>query len=478
MTEQVSYCIEGLRKELAHISPESGRSAGPGLYSLTLPLQFDHIPVLGELPPPSLVWSRPDRQHYRVGLGTALQLKTGGPDRFQRLQHCYERIIDQWHHDAGADTTSRPGAFCAFAFDSEDPMSGPWQGLANSLISVPEVLLEFCEGHYTLSLSCQTGQLQHLATQKASWLQRTRQLLTSLCEATVPDDEENTLSHAIGEPSSSEWLRIVRAALASIQAESLDKVVPARHVRVRGTRAFHAGSILRRLAHHYPGCLLLGVSQGNRSLVAATPERLVALHNGTINCDALGGTGEASGDPVRDNLLAHRLLQDQKTRHEHALVVEHLRQALGRVSAHVSVPDTPAVLPLGHLQHLWTPIKAQCRPGTTLLDLAALLHPTPAVSGTPVTAARAWLAAHEPFQRGWYTGGIGWLQADGNGELAVLLRCALLSGSEADLYAGAGIVADSDPKAELHETELKLNAVKRALAKEQTTVCDQKMAHR
>jgi menaquinone-specific isochorismate synthase len=444
-----------------------GRNGSPGLHTLILPLDLEHIPVIGPLPPPFLVWARPDRQHYRIGLGTALQVTTAGKERFQHLQRYFERINTGWHCQSIAEAAPQPGAFCAFAFDGEDEMSGPWQGVANSLIAIPEVLLEFKEGQYTLSLSCQTDQLQTRRMQSERWVNHTAALLTSLLTGGVAQEHASTLYQAPSEPPNRDWLRLVAMARDAIRDQRMAKVVPARHLRIRGTRPFNETAILKRLAQHYPTCLLLGLSLGSKTLVAATPERLVSLRNGTISCDALGGTTERSGNPVQDNLLAHSLLQDPKTRHEHALVVDHLHRALYRVSAHVSIPDTPSVLPLGQLQHLWTPINAQCRPGTSLLDLAAALHPTPAVAGTPVTVANAWLAQHEPFKRGWYTGSIGWLQRGGNGELMVLLRSALLADKQADLYAGAGVVADSDPKKELAETELKLGAVIRALTDQQ-----------
>jgi isochorismate synthase len=477
MIEQVARCIDSLRGILASARLDQRYCNSPDLYTLTLPLELDQIPIIDQLTAPFLVWARPDHQHYRIGMGIVLQLKTGGRERFRRLQQYFEKLSDNWQHDSLADNFLKPGAFCAFAFDDDDTMSGPWEGTANSILAIPEVLLEYREGHFTLHLSCQADQLAQPQTQVEIWIKHTTSLLTSLLSSSDCPEPANTLYRAPGEPPGSDWLDLVELARDAILSKEMDKVVPARHVRFRSTRPFNEMAILKRLAQQYPSCLLLGLSLGKKTLVAATPERLVSLNNGTISCDALGGTGERDGNPNQDNLLAHRLLQDKKTRHEHTLVVEHLRHALTRVSAHVSIPDTPSVLPLGQLQHLWTPIKAQCRPGTSLLELAANLHPTPAVAGTPVNNAKKWLAKHEPFERGWYTGSVGWLQADGNGELAVLLRCALINDKQADLYAGAGVVADSDPKSELAETELKLSAVLGALTPEQSNEKEQQVVY-
>ena len=463
MPETISQCLDRLRRQIDTTLPISPPTAAPGLYSMTTELYLDQIPVVPQLESPFLIWGRPDHNHYRIGCGAALLIETGGRGRFEKLQQQFEEVVARWQHDCLTEQPYQPGAFCAFAFDEDDQMGGPWQGIANSLIFIPEVLLEFSEGRYTLSLCCQQSQLKERQARIERWLDQAAKLLAALM-ATDAGGDRVTLYRPPGEQAGAEWMARVEAATRAIRDNRFTKVVPARHLPIRACRPFNPAAVLKRLAKCYPSCLLLGFSVGDKTVIAATPERLVALNNGTISCDALGGTGRRSGDPKEDNLLAHRLLQDMKTRHEHQLVVEHLRHHLGQVSAHLSIPDTPSVLPLGQLQHLWTPIKAQCRPGISLFDLAALIHPTPAVAGTPTAEARQWLKAHEPFQRGWYCGGVGWIQADGNGELAVLLRTALLAGSHADLYAGAGVVANSDPRAELDETELKLAAVIDALS--------------
>jgi menaquinone-specific isochorismate synthase len=469
MLDNLTTCIDSLRHDLGRALSDDTILNTKGLYSLTLTLQLDLIPVIPQLAPPFLIWGRPDHNHYRIGLGIATQFEAQGKGRFEKLHDYFAQLRARWQHHSLTDYPYQPGAFCAFAFDEDDVMSGPWQGIANSLITVPEVLVEFSEGHYTLTLSCEGHQLQATQTQIEAWLNNTTTLLTAMTTQLSPSEGENTLYRAPSEPCNSDWFALVENAKDAIHNHTLTKVVPTRHVPIRAAHDFNQTAILKRLAKQYPACLLLGVSLGDRTLIAATPERLVALHNGTISCDALAGTGEAGGNANEDNLLAHRLLQDPKTRHEHQLVVDHLRQRLSRVSAHLSIPETPSVLPLGHMQHLWTPIKAQCRPGISLLELAATLHPTPAVAGTPVEPARQWITENETFTRGWYCGGIGWLQADGNGDLAVLLRTALLSGNSADLYAGAGVVADSDARAELDETELKLTTVIDALCQKHAT---------
>jgi len=459
MSANLSKCIDLLRSEIETAFSTYTPVKGSKLYSLSINLHLDQVPAIPQLPPPFLIWGRPDRNHFRIGLGTALQYKTSGKERFQKLQRYFDKIRSKWHYDCLTELPYQPGAFCAFAFDEDDTMSGLWQGVANTILTIPELLLEFSEGRYTLTISRQPSQLQTGEKQIEHWLTHTITLLQSVTAKDNIVESENTLYRTQGEPTSTDWITLIESAKTTIDNNKLTKVVAARHIHVQGTHAFNETAILKRLSINYPSCYLLGVSLGNKTLVAATPEQLIAINNGTISCDALGGTGKRGDNTRQDNLFAHRLLQDSKTRHEHKLVVDHLHQRLSNISAHLSIPDNPSVLSLGNMQHLWTPIKAQCRPGISLFDLAAILHPTPAVAGTPVEEAKQWIAENEPFNRGWYSGGIGWIQADGNGELAVLLRAALLSDNNAELYAGAGIVADSDPRAELDETELKLRSV-------------------
>jgi menaquinone-specific isochorismate synthase len=164
-----------------------------------------------------------------------------------------------------------------------------------------------------------------------------------------------------------------------------------------------------------------------------------------------------------DELLPVQHANTPKLMREHRLVVEAIARALAPVCGSLKYPGQPRLLRLRDLLHLWTEVRAQAKPGQTLLSLAARLHPTPAVNGAPRAPALDWLRRHEPFRRGWYAGGGGWLDPAGDGDLAVLLRSALLDARGAELYAGAGILSDSDPRAEYAETELKLRTIQRAL---------------
>ncbi len=205
---------------------------------------------------------------------------------------------------------------------------------------------------------------------------------------------------------------------------------------------------MARLIQRYPGCTLFAARVDGVMLVAATPERLVSLHHGELKCDAMAGTVAADETP-----------DERMVKYEHLPVVHTIEQILAPLCEQLDIPDKPQLLQLHGLQHIWTPIHARVESDVTLLKLVAALHPTPAVSGAPDHVAREWLMQNDDHQRGWYCGGFGWMSSGGEGHASVMLRCALLQGNRAELFAGAGITAYSDPHSEFLETELKLQTI-------------------
>lgn len=269
----------------------------------------------------------------------------------------------------------------------------------------------------------------------------------------------------VGGETRDAWLARVRRALGDLGPD-LDKVVLARAVEHRAAAggAFDPVATLARLRDARavrfaaaPG----GAARG--CLVGATPELLARVDGAHVETVALAGTAARGRDPAEDEALGAALLASAKDRREHALVADAVRAALAARCATVEAPPAPSLRRLPRVQHLETRFTGTLRPAGGLLDLAAGLHPTPAVAGAPRGAALAWLRRHEPLARGWYAGAVGWLDAQGDGALAVAIRSALLQGDRAFTFAGAGVVAGSDPAAEWDETALKLETLGRAL---------------
>ena len=257
------------------------------------------------------------------------------------------------------------------------------------------------------------------------------------------------------------WCATVAEALDEIAAGQLEKVVLARFVDVEANRAIDRADVLARLQSLYPSCTVFAVG----TFVGASPELLVRREGDEVVSHPVAGTVRRSGDPDTDARATAALLTSTKERREHALVVEAVVSALAPVCAELSVPATPSAVVLRNVSHLGTRVRGRLAQPLSALELAARLHPTPAVGGVPRDAALAYITAHEGFDRGRYAGPVGWVDGRGDGCWVVGIRSAELDGPRARLFAGNGIVAGADPVAELVETQLKLQALLAAVVR-------------
>ncbi len=266
----------------------------------------------------------------------------------------------------------------------------------------------------------------------------------------------------LGRAGVEQWRDQVEAITDAIARHACSKIVAARTCSVVLAGAVRTAELLAALDARHADCVRVLVRPpGGGTLVAASPERLVQRDGDVVLCDALAGTMRHDDIGYQD--AASALLASLKDRREHDLVVRAIRAALESTGAVVEAPDEPVVRVLRHVLHLHTPFRATSPAQPHLLELAARLHPTPAVGGTPTAVAVEWIRTHEPVARGWYASPVGWFDLAGNGELAVAIRSGVLAGNRIQLWAGAGIVAGSDPDRELAETELKLRAMLGAL---------------
>jgi menaquinone-specific isochorismate synthase len=255
------------------------------------------------------------------------------------------------------------------------------------------------------------------------------------------------------------WRSMVERTLEEIAAGTVEKVVLARAVTVDADAPFDRAAILRRLRTNEPGCFVFA----SGSLLGASPELLVRRHGRAVMARPMAGTV-----PATDAAALAELAGSPKLAHEHRLVIEAMAQTLARGCGRVPAVSGPRPVPIGELAHLVTDLRVDLddeRDPPSALALARLLHPTPAVGGTPTAAAVRLIADLEPVARGAYAGAVGWVDGRGDGELAVALRSAQVAGSHALLHAGAGIVTGSDPDLEWAETEVKLLPMLRALVR-------------
>jgi len=387
---------------------------------------------------------------YRLALGRAMIFSTVGVARFTALQVAFNGLLPVWQHDDSEQTGIIAAAHIGFAFEDEGQDEHP-----NAQLCVPTVLLQNQGGYASATFSC-TARDGHNAIQRWSDELRASQNLRQ------PMNNRNTWVRQATPLADRAFLARARAALNDIEKGTIEKVVLTRCVQIVAEHAIAVTPLLAALAYRHPECTIYGIGQSGSAFVGATPERLVSLVKGIVHADALAGTAWLS--PASALAQAGSLqLQGNKNSHEQQLVVDAVRTALVPLCASINPPQTPEIMQVRELQHLRTRITGRLRPESDLFDLLAHLHPTPAVGGTPTTAARQWLQAHGEQRASWYTGGIGWIDRHGDGEIAVPLRCARIKGTQAELFAGAGIVAGSDPEQELAETEAKLGAIIDAL---------------
>jgi salicylate biosynthesis isochorismate synthase/menaquinone-specific isochorismate synthase len=261
----------------------------------------------------------------------------------------------------------------------------------------------------------------------------------------------------------SHYEQAVSSAVGMIKEGRIEKVVLAREVKVQAPGRYDAGAVLGLLREEFPSCYVFAVGRGDATFLAASPELLVRREGQRASTVALAGSIGRSADPAVDDHLGERLLRSTKDREENAIVARTISRVLAPHAVWVTAAPEPVLVKVANIQHLATPIRAQLASPVPVVELAGALHPTPAVGGEPRARATELIPALEGLDRGWYSGAVGWTDGTGDGELCVALRCALLRGPEARLYAGCGIVGASDPAAELTETEIKLGALLPAL---------------
>lgn len=262
-----------------------------------------------------------------------------------------------------------------------------------------------------------------------------------------------------------DYRRAVDRGLECIAAGEFKKVVLARARDLRADRPLHPLRMLNGLRQRFPDCYSFSFARGGGpSFIGASPERLVRVSRGGLETEALAGSIRRGAGASEDAALAAALLRSEKDLREHREVLDDIVARLARLGVTAEFPPQPHIRRLANVQHLDTPVRAALPAGVSLLDVIAAMHPTPAVGGTPREAAVSRIRALEGFPRGLYAGALGWINARGGGEFFVGIRSALVDGSHARVYAGAGIVAGSTAEKEFAETELKFNAILDALA--------------
>ncbi len=459
---------ERLHARLELALQRARRSGRPTLATITRALPDDVDPATvvcasrraGE---PWFVFEQPDRGGSALAaLGQVVCLEDAGPDRFAA-------VADRWRVLSAAAVADPPGdpgsggpvAVGGFAFDPDGGSSHAWEGFQPASLLVPEVALarEQRDGkrHVRLTLAALAqpdDTSEDLLTRLSSRLEE-----LSASPLALLDPAPTGRFHVSSGMPPEHYEAAVGRAVEMIRAERIQKIVLAREVQVHAPSEYDPAALFGVLRDAFPSCFVFCVGRGDATLIAASPELLVRREGQRVSTIALAGSTRRSADPAVDAHLGERLMRDESYREEHAIVARRIERTLNRYAIWVAAAPEPTLVRIANIQHLATPIRAQLAAPVEAIELAGLLHPTPAIGGEPAAPALELIPALEGLDRGWYTGPVGWTDATGDGEFCVALRCALLRGNVARCYAGNGIVRGSDPPTELVETETKLQAL-------------------
>ncbi len=422
---------------------KTARSEAAGWFSASCAFPekpLDLLPQAQSLGRPYVFWQSADRSASLLGVGELMRLQAAGPDRLQAIA-------------AASLSLSAPILLGAFGFSGKGPLTPPFGPFAPADFMVPQLLFEERGGEVSLRL---------LGRPEADG-PAAPDVLAALMSSTPVAARDGRLRFADAPGSHGAWRDEVAHARAAIRGGELRKVVLARTSLALATQPIDPARVVRQLSLRQRDCNIFAFHREGRTFLGATPERLVRVAGGVAEVACLAGSAPRGKTPDEDSAIGRALAQSPKNRAEHAFVVTAVEAALRQQGLDPQVAAEPTLLRLQSVQHLYTPVRAVLGKQRTIFTLAGALHPTPALGGTPRELAQAWISEHEHAPRGLYGGAVGYFRQGGEGELDVAIRCALVRGGVATLWAGCGIVEDSDPDEELRETELKFRPLREAL---------------
>ena len=420
-----------------------------------------------------MYWERPADAFAMAGVGAVATFDHSGESRFAETDDEWMDLLDGAiiQNDSPSVAGTGPVLMGGFSFEPEGPRTTTWRGFKSSRMMIPAVLVTATGGETRITLNSVISATGEAVIEP--------DLLASLADAIAnPGSESDSFQDSsdsetevnVSEMSArSDWQSMVDAALADISAGDLKKVVIARAVRLCTPGPIDVFAVLRHLRSLYPQSFVFSLWESGHAFVGASPERLVRLTDREVEASSLAGTIERGATPAEDAANAKQLRESAKDLAEHSAVRNELFSVLSETCDDVRAADQPSLLTLPHVHHLHTSLRARLRENGSLLSLVGRLHPTPAVGGSPREPALRFIREKESLDRGWYAAPVGWIGGKG-GEFAVALRSAVIDGDSAVLFAGCGIVADSDPDLEYAESNLKLQAMQLAISASLATV--------
>ncbi len=393
-------------------------------------------------------------------LEVAIAQNVNGISRFAQAQDFIQKISDAIHL-VEPEHFTKPRFYCRFPF-FEQPLSAP-AAFNTSQICLPKWQISRQLGLSNLVVNLQLDRSSDLRMLAAEIITMIEQLTHLAGHSLVVSSADILLQTELGAIDRLE--AAISKSLDLIDRQELQKIVLAHSCLVTSSQDFSIPHCLDNLRQHHPDCYTFAIDDGwGNCFLGASPERLVSVQEQQLVCDAVAGSAPRSPSPTVDVQLAQQLLTSAKEQHEHQLVRNFIVNSLQQLGLNPRWSRQPQLLALTNIQHVWTPIQAVLKAGIHPLDVVAALHPTPAVAGLPQELACTKIQELEAVARLLYAAPIGWIDTDGNCELVVGIRSAMVTGNQARLFAGAGIVAGSEIDREVAEIQLKFQSLYQALS--------------
>lgn len=404
-------------------------------------------------------WQNREKTMTLVGLGHAHTIQNNKKnDRFDAVEAEWKGLTKNC---LKGQSELQPILFGGFTFDPQNNVAGEWTGFPEAYFALATFQLVIRDDKAYVSIHLLTQDRDGEAQFEALRKERDHLVHAAQVKEVKTYSKPEILSYF--EPYKDPYLASIDQVTALIKQKKADKVVIARSLALQFKEQVTAPQVLSQIIHEQPESYLFGLEHENLLFFGASPERLVKVEGGRAFSSCVAGSIKRGKTAEEDEAYGQSLLQDPKNGGEHQYVVDMIADTFRKNCVDITLPESPRLLKIRDIQHLYTPVEGQLNKDATILQLTKTLHPTPALGGVPRMEALAAIRKYEPMNRGLYAAPIGWLDAEGNGEFAVAIRSAALLHDKAYLYAGGGIVADSEPQSEYDETLVKFRPMLRAL---------------
>lgn len=398
-----------------------------------------------------IFWSNSEQNFMLFGFGTAKEI-VATDDRFKQLEKEWLKVVNNAfiynHYDKqGTGLTAIGG----MSFDPLRKRSELWEHFPTSQLTVPAYLIVYENDEYYFTVNRyvdETDEVEQIV-REVNEIERTLQQ-----ESPTSFKHTQKIVYQI-EKDPEGWKKSVQKAVNTIQHNEAQKIVLARELRIKLSERVQVGPLVEKLMETQRQSYIFAYEREDDCFIGATPERLVQVQGNSLLSTCLAGTAPRGQNGIEDERIANELLHDPKNREEHDYVVQMIKSSITPFCHNINIPEEPIVLTLRNLQHLYTPVTAVLNEDVTVFNLIKVLHPTPALGGVPTGKALQFIREEEQFDRGWYGAPIGWLDYNGNSEFAVAIRSGLVQSNEVSLFAGCGVMGDSDPEMEYKETAVK-----------------------